>query len=260
MTTLTLDLNCDMGESYGAWTMGDDLAVLPYVSSANIACGFHAGDPAIMRQTVAAALKHGVAIGAHPGLPDIPGFGRREMKVSPQEAYDMTVVQIGALAGVAASQGARLRHVKPHGALYNMAARNADLARAVCRAIHDVDAGLILYGLANSELISAGVGCGLDVAHEVFADRSYESDSSLTPRSEPGAMIDDIDVAVRQVLDMVEQRSIITRQKTSIRIRPDTLCIHGDRKGAAVFAKNVRKALESRGVVIAAPGSQPVSG
>lgn len=246
-----LDLNCDMGESYGAWKMGDDLAVLPYVSSANIACGFHGGDPGTMRKTVAAALEHGVAIGAHPSLPDLLGFGRREIRLSPQEAYDCVVVQIGALAAVAASQGGRLHHVKAHGALYNMAARDAALADAICRAMRDVDPGLIVYGLAGSELIRAGQALDLRVAHEVFGDRSYEADGSLTPRSLPGAMIEDAEASLRQVLSMVQRGRVATRQGTEVEVRADTLCLHGDQPGAARFAKKIRADLEAKGVAIA---------
>ena len=246
-----LDLNCDMGESYGAWKMGDDLAVLPFVSSANIACGFHGGDPATMRKTVAAAIEHGVAVGAHPSLPDLLGFGRREIRLSPQEAYDCVVVQIGALAAVAASQGGTLHHVKAHGALYNMAARDAALADAICRAMRDVNPELIVYGLAGSELIRAGQALGLRVAQEVFGDRSYESDGSLTPRSLPGAMIEDADASLRQVLSMVQRGRVATRQGTEVEVRADTLCLHGDQPGAAQFAKKIRADLEAKGVAIA---------
>src|ERR1700759_134655 len=185
----TIDLNCDMGESFGAWTMGQDDAVLAHVTSANIACGFHAGDPSPMRRTVAAAAKHGVAIGAHPSLPDLAGFGRREMRVSPDETYAMTLYQIGALAAVARVAGAALHHVKPHGALYNMAAKDRALADAIANAVHDFDASLILVGLADSELTRAGNAIGLAVAHEAFADRRYEADGSLTPRREADAVI-----------------------------------------------------------------------
>ncbi len=251
MDSLKLDLNCDMGESYGAWKMGDDLAVLPFVSSANIACGFHGGDPGTMRKTVAAALKHGVALGAHPGLPDLLGFGRREIRLTPQEAYDCVVVQIGALAAVAASQGARLHHVKAHGALYNMAAKDRALADAICRAVKDVDPSLVLYGLAGSELIRAAQNAGLRAAQEVFGDRSYQSDGSLTPRTQPGSMIEDADASLQQVLSMVQRRCIATQQGVEIEVQADTLCLHGDQPGAAVFAQKIRAALEAKGIKIA---------
>lgn len=248
-----LDLNCDMGESYGAWTMGNDMAILPYVTSANIACGFHAGDPGTMRSTVAAALELGVAVGAHPGLPDLVGFGRRTMAVSPQEAYDMMVVQIGALAGVAASQGGRLHHVKPHGALYNMAARNPELAHALAKAVFDMDASLIFYGLASSELTRAAEQMGLRVAHEVFADRTYQSDGTLTPRSHPEAMIHDSDVSTQQVLRMVQQGCVHTLQGTDVSLRADTLCLHGDQPGALHFAQQIRRSLNDAGIQVRAP-------
>lgn len=248
----TLDLNCDMGESYGAWTMGSDLEVLPHVSSANIACGFHGGDPGAMRRTAAAALKHGVALGAHPSLPDLQGFGRRVMQISAQEAYDITVYQVGAMAGVAASQGAKLHHVKAHGAFYNMAARDAALAKAIAQAVRDVDAGLVLYGLAGSELIRAGQDAGLRVASEVFADRSYQPDGSLTPRTQPGAMIENLDQAIAQVLDMVLRGVVRAQNGVDVPVQADTLCIHGDQPGAAAFARGIREALEREGVEVRA--------
>ncbi|MFJ1299816.1 LamB/YcsF family protein [Pseudomonadota bacterium AL_CKDN230030165-1A_HGKHYDSX7] len=254
--SITLDLNCDMGESYGAWTMGNDAAILPFVSSANIACGYHGGDPATMRRTVAAALEQGVALGAHPSLPDLVGFGRRPMQISPQEAYDMVVVQVGALAGVAASQGARLHHVKAHGALYNMAAKDGALARAICTAVRDVDAELVLYGLAGSQWVEAARGAGLQLAQEVFADRSYQDDGSLTPRTQAGAMITEVDQAVAQVLHMVQQRSVTSINGKRVPLEPDTLCLHGDQPDALPFAKAIRAALEQAGITVRAPGKR----
>lgn len=242
----TIDLNCDMGESFGAWTMGQDDAVLAHVTSANIACGFHAGDPLTMRRTVAAALEHGVAIGAHPSLPDLAGFGRREMRVSADETYAMTLYQIGALAAVARAVGAALHHVKPHGALYNMAARDRALADAIAAAVRDFDRALILVGLANSELPRAGEAAGLAVAHEAFADRRYEADGSLMARSRQGAVIDDVDAAVAQAV------SIATRGEVgTLRIRADTICVHGDRADAATFARRLRESLDAAGVRVA---------
>lgn len=245
-----IDLNCDMGESYGAWTMGRDNDVLPFVSSANIACGFHGGDPSTMRKTVAAAIKHGVAIGAHPGLPDLAGFGRRVMQITPDEAYDSVVYQIGALAGVAASQGARLHHVKAHGALYNMAAKDAVLARAICEAVRDIDPSLVLYGLAGSKLIEAAQAAGLKAASEVFADRSYQDDGSLTPRSHAGAMIEDVDQAVAQVVRMVKEGVVRSQSGKDVPVQADTLCIHGDQPNALVFASGIRRALEAASIRI----------
>ncbi|CAM4339655.1 5-oxoprolinase subunit A [Bordetella tumbae] len=249
-TNLVIDLNCDMGESYGAWHMGNDDAVLQFVSSANVACGFHGGDPSTMRKTVAAALKHNVSIGAHPSLPDLVGFGRRPMQVTPQEAYDMVVYQVGALAAVAATQGTRLHHVKAHGALYNMAVKDRPLAQAIARAVHDVDASLVLYGLPGSYLIEAANELGLRAANEVFADRTYQDDGSLTPRTQPGAMIEDVDTAVAQVLRMVQDRVVRSVNGRDVPVQADTLCIHGDQPNAVVFAEGLRQALLKAGVEI----------
>ena len=247
-----IDLNCDMGESYGAWRMGNDEAVLGFVSSANVACGFHGGDPSTMRQTVAAAMARQVAVGAHPSLPDLVGFGRRVMQITPQEAYDMVVVQVGALAAVAATQGTRLHHVKAHGALYNMAAKDAALAQAICRAVRDVDAGLVLYGLAGSQLVRAAQDLGLRAAHEVFADRTYQDDGSLTPRNQPGAMIEDADTAVAQVLRMVREGVVRSTGGRDVPVQADTLCIHGDQPNALVFARVLHDALREAGIAVQA--------
>lgn len=247
----TIDVNCDMGESFGAWTMGNDDAVLPYVTSVNIACGFHAGDPGTMRKTVAAALHHDVALGAHPGLPDLVGFGRRAMDISPEAAYDLIVVQVGALAAVAASQSARLHHVKVHGALYNMAATRRDIASAIASAVHDVDSSLILYALAGSVQVQAGRDAGLVVAQEVFADRSYQNTGLLAPRNQPGAMITDIDVATAQVLQMVKDGTVTSLDGQPVALQADTLCLHGDQPGAAQFAQHIQKALQREGISVA---------
>lgn len=249
--TWTIDLNCDMGESFGAWKMGNDSEVLPYVTSANIACGFHAGDPATMRLTVKNALQHKVALGAHPGLPDLVGFGRRAMAVSPQEVYDMVVVQVGAMAAVAASQGARLNHVKAHGALYNMAASQPDIAAAIAAAVRDVDNRLILFALANSAQAQAAQDAGLTVAQEVFADRSYQANGLLTPRTQEGAMITDVEQATAQVLQMVREGTVTALDGTQVSLNADTLCLHGDQPGAVQFARHILSALEHAGVKIA---------
>lgn len=248
--TFSIDLNCDMGESFGAWKMGQDEDILPYVTSANIACGFHAGDPGVMRKTVAAAIQHGVALGAHPGLPDLAGFGRRNMDISPDNAYDMVVVQVGALAGVAASQGGRLHHVKAHGALYNMAAKNPELARAIAQAVYDVDRSLIFYALASSVQADVAKQIGLSVAEEVFADRSYQSDGSLTPRKQANAMIVDPDQSIQQVLRMIIDGKVATLQGEDVAVKADTLCIHGDQPGAVVFAQSIRQALQEKGIAV----------
>lgn len=249
--TPSIDLNCDLGESFGAWTMGDDAGVLAHVSSANIACGFHAGDPDTMRRTVALAMQAGVALGAHVSLPDLQGFGRREMRVSADETHALTLYQIGALAAFARAAGTRLCHVKPHGALYNMAARDASLADAIARAVHDFDASLVLVGLAASELPRAGERVGLAVAREAFADRRYERDGTLAKRGEVGAVIEDIDDAVAQALHIALRSAVTARDGTSLVVRADTLCVHGDRANAAAFAQRLRSALEAAGVAVA---------
>ncbi|WP_205502374.1 LamB/YcsF family protein [Rufibacter psychrotolerans] len=250
--TLSVDLNCDMGESYGAYRLGQDEAILPYVTSANVACGFHAGDPLVMEKTVRAALEHGVAIGAHPGLPDLVGFGRREMAISPQEAYALTVYQIGALAAFVTAQGGTLHHVKPHGALYNMAAVNAPLAEAIAEAIYKVNPQLLLYGLAGSELIRAGEKLGLQTAQEVFADRTYQPDGTLTPRTQPNALITDSQTALRQVIRMVKEGKVVSQQGTEVAIKADTVCLHGDGAHALPFARQIRDALRQEGIQVSA--------
>lgn len=246
----TIDLNCDLGESYGAYTIGNDEALLQVATSANIACGFHAGDPHVMRQTVERALKLNIAIGAHPGFPDLNGFGRRSMALSPEEVYDIILYQVGALQAVVHAEGGHLSHVKPHGALYNMAAKDAALAVAVAGAIAAVDPSLILYGLSGSRLIEAGRAAGLKTASEVFADRTYQQDGGLTPRSHSDALITDERTALRQVLEMVKHGSVRTVQGNKIQICADTLCIHGDGAHALAFAKKIRESFEKEGIAV----------
>jgi UPF0271 protein len=245
------DINCDMGESFGAYEIGADEDVMPYVTSANIACGFHGGDPAVMRKTIAAAQAHGVAVGAHPGLPDLVGFGRRTMQVTPQEVYDMLIYQIGALLGFAKAARAPLRHVKPHGALYNMAAAQPALADAIARAVRDVDADLVLYGLAGSHLLAAAERAGIPSASEAFADRNYLHDGALVPRSRPDAMVHDADEAVRRVVRMVREGVVLDVEGEDIPIRADTICIHGDGPHAAEIARKLRDGLVAAGVEVA---------
>ncbi|MCH1640033.1 LamB/YcsF family protein [Paenibacillus timonensis] len=249
-----VDLNCDMGESFGAYKLGRDSEVLKFVTSANIACGFHAGDPATMRQTVKLALDHGVALGAHPGLQDLVGFGRRDMDLSPQEAYDIVVYQIGALWGFVRAQGAKLQHVKAHGSLYNMAARNAGLAEAIAEAVYKVDPELILFGLAGSELIQAGKKAGLRTASEVFSDRTYQSDGSLTSRRLPDALITDEDQSVKQVIRMVAEGKVMSQQNVDVAIQADTICIHGDGIHAVEFAGKIRSSLTAAGITVQPAG------
>lgn len=255
----TLDLNCDMGEGFSIYQAGDDIALLDHVSSANVACGFHAGDPRNMGLTVRAAAARGVSVGAHPSFPDLQGFGRREMTVSPTEAYDMIVYQIGALQAFAKVAGVSVRHVKAHGALYNMAAKDEKLADAMARAVRDVDASLVMFGLAGSAMIGAGRAVGLSVASEVFADRSYQDDGSLTSRKLPGAMITDVDQSIAQVIGMVRDGYVRTASGKEVAVRADTLCVHGDQPGALAFAKALRAALAGIGVTVQAPSTPEVT-
>jgi UPF0271 protein len=232
-----IDLNCDMGESYGAWKMGADAQVMPYITSANVACGFHGGDPATIRQTVRLAADHGVAIGAHPSLPDLQGFGRRAMKISPQDMYDLVVYQAGAVEAFARAAGARLHHVKCHGALYNMAANDEALSEAMVRAAKDL--GVMLYVLSNSKNFEIAKKQGVPVAGEVFADRGYSDDGTLAPRDRPGGMI--------------EQGYVTSLSGKRVPVAADTLCLHGDQPGAVTFAKAIRKAFADKGISVAAP-------
>ena len=248
----TLDLNCDMGEGFGAWKMGDDAALLDHVTSANIACGYHAGDPGTMHRTVELALKKGVAVGAHPSLPDLQGFGRRRMNVSAAETYDLVLVQIGGLAAFATACGGKLAHVKPHGALYNMAATDTRLAQAIAQAVKDFDPRLVLFGLAGSELLRAGEQSGLKTASEVFADRTYQADGSLTPRAQADAMIHDPEAALAQVRRMVAEGRVRSQQGSDVAVKADTLCIHGDQPHAVEFAIRIRRALDADGVRVVA--------
>ncbi|MDR7313789.1 5-oxoprolinase subunit PxpA [Brevibacillus nitrificans] len=243
-----VDINCDMGESFGAYRLGNDSEILDYISSANIACGFHAGDPATMRKTVRMALDKAVAIGAHPGLPDLVGFGRRNMDITPQEAYDMVVYQVGALQAFIQAEGGTMQHVKPHGALYNMAATKAQLAEAIVEAVYKVNPALVLFGLAGSELTRAGERIGLRTANEVFADRTYQQDGTLTPRSQPDAMITDQEQSLQQVVRMVTEGRVLSRQGVDVSIQADTICIHGDGAHALEFAQNIHEAFERAGI------------
>jgi UPF0271 protein len=249
---MTIDLNSDLGESFGPWRMGQDEALMPSITSANIACGFHAGDPTVMRRTIELARQHGVAVGAHPGFPDLAGFGRRDMHLSPDEVEDLVLYQVAAMAGVAAAAGVRLQHVKAHGALYNMAARDAGLASAIARAVAALDKSLILMGLPNSPLLAEGERAGLRVAAEIFADRTYEADGSLTPRRVTGSVIHDPDQVVARAVAMVTKQQVTASNGAVIPLTARTLCLHGDTPGAADLARRVRAGLESAGVRVAA--------
>ncbi|PGS51134.1 LamB/YcsF family protein [Bacillus sp. AFS041924] len=247
-----IDLNCDLGESFGVYKIGRDDEILNFVTSANIACGFHAGDPSVMRKTVRSALNKGVKIGAHPGLPDLIGFGRRNITISPQEAYDIVVYQIGALYGFLKAEGEKMQHVKPHGALYNMAANNAQLAEAIAEAVYKVNPELILFGLSGSELIKAGEKIGIRTANEVFADRTYQQDGTLTPRSHPNSLISDPFQATNQVIRMVKEGKVLSQQGNEVLLVADTVCIHGDGSHAVTFANQIRKMLEESDVSVEA--------
>ena len=249
-----VDLNADMGESFGAYTLGNDDALLLSVTSASIACGFHAGDPGTMARTVAACTLHGVALGAHPGLPDLVGFGRRALAVSPAEARDLVTYQIGALAAFAARSGVRLQHVKPHGALYTMAERDPLLAAAIARAVREVDADLILMGLSGGALVEAGRMLGLRVAHEVFADRAYIADGTLAPRGSPGAVLHDPDEVAARIVRLVREGKIAATDGSDLTLEADTVCLHGDAPGAVLLASVVRRTLEEEGVAVRALG------
>ena len=245
-----VDLNCDMGESFGAYIMGNDEKILDFVTSANIACGFHAGDPAIMRKTVQLALEKNVGIGVHPGLSDLVGFGRRVIQISPQEAYDLVIYQIGALYGFVKAEGGKLQHIKPHGALYNMAAKSKALSEAIAQAVYKIDPELILFGLSGSELVKAGKKIGLRTAGEVFSDRTYQQDGSLTSRHDSNALIKDRAVAVNQVIRMIKEGKVHSLQGVDVSIHADTICIHGDGEHALDFAKYISSALKEAGITV----------
>ncbi|MCS7078920.1 MAG: LamB/YcsF family protein [Chloracidobacterium sp.] len=249
----TIDLNADMGESFGDWRMGQDEALLPYVSSVNLACGFHAGDPHTLRKSVALALEHDVAIGAHPSYPDLLGFGRREMALTPDEVFDCVLYQVAAVKGVCEALGGRLHHVKPHGALYNRAARAPEIAAAIARAVAKLDAALILYGLAGGCLITEAERVGLRAVGEAFADRRYQPDGTLVPRSQADALITDTAEAVAQARRIVHEQAVVARDGQTVSLRAETLCLHGDGPQALAFAQAIRQALEADGVRVAAP-------
>ncbi|MGH8765439.1 MAG: LamB/YcsF family protein [Burkholderiales bacterium] len=248
----TIDLNCDMGESYGAWKMGADAEVMPFISSANIASGFHAGDPATIRKTVRLAVDNGVAIGAHPSLPDLMGFGRRVMKISPQDMYDLVIYQAGAVEAFARAAGAKLHHVKCHGALYNMAAMDEGLSEAMVKALRDLGSDVLLYVLSKSKNHEIAIHAGIRVAGEVFADRGYSDDGTLAPRDKPGGMIEDPAQSVKQVLGMIEGGYVISLTGKKVLVAADTLCLHGDQPGAVTFAKKLRETFKERGISVAA--------
>lgn len=251
---MRIDLNSDMGESFGAYSLGQDAQVLAHISSANIACGFHAGDPQVMRRTVAMAAARGVAVGAHPGYPDLVGFGRREMACSPDEVTDFVLYQIGAIAAMCRAEGARLHHVKPHGALYNQAARDPALAGAIAAAVRTFDPALFLFAQPGSRLAEAGAAAGLPVAYEAFADRAYNPDGSLVSRRLPGAILHDPAVIVPRLLRLVREGRLQAHDGRDIALEADTICVHGDNAAALAISAAVSTALVAAGVTLAAPG------
>jgi 5-oxoprolinase (ATP-hydrolysing) subunit A len=247
-----IDLNCDMGESTGSKKAGNDESIMPYISSSNIACGFHGGDPMVMHATVKLANQYGVAIGAHPSFYDIEGFGRNEIALAKEEIYDIVVYQVSALEGFVKQLGRKLHHVKPHGALYNMAARIPGYATAITTAVKDIDPSLIIYGLSGSELIKAGKNAGLRTCSEVFADRTYQDDGSLTPRTKSGAIIHEYESSLEQVMLMVFEGKVKTLNGKLIDIEAESICIHGDHEGSVLFAKGLKRDLTAAGYTIKA--------
>lgn len=249
---MSMDLNSDIGESYGIYKIGDDENVMPSITSANLACGFHGGDPDVMARTVELCRAHGVGIGAHPGYQDLAGFGRRVIPLNPSQVENMMLYQLGALAAFTRAQGVALRHVKPHGALYNHAARDLPTARAIARAVARFDANLILVGLANSLLIEAAKEEGIPFAREGFIDRAYKSDGTLVPRSEAGAVDSSPERAARVALQFARDGAVETIDGKILSLQVDTLCIHGDTPGAAHIAAAVQRALRAHGVELKA--------
>lgn len=248
--SLCIDLNCDLGESFGHYTIGLDEELLPLASSCNIACGYHAGDPVVMRKTVKLAKAAGASIGAHPGYPDLQGFGRRDLSLSPDEAYAFVLYQVAALAGFCRAEEAQLAHVKPHGQLYNRCAIDYPLAKAVAQAVKDFNPELILVGLANGYLIEAGREIGLKVAQEFFMDRAYTDEGVLVSRTQEGALITDSDFAIERVKDVIETGKLESISGKIIEVQADTICIHGDNPDAIAYVGRIREELESSGIQI----------
>jgi 5-oxoprolinase (ATP-hydrolysing) subunit A len=251
---LRIDLNADVGESFGAYAIGHDAGLMTSITSANVAAGFHAGDPSVLRSTIRLAKAHGVAVGAHPSFPDLAGFGRREMTLSPRETEDIVLYQIAAVAGVAAAEGVTLQHVKPHGALFNMAMRDAGLASAIARATAAFNPALILFALPESELLKAGRAEGLRVVAEAFADRAYETNGSLVSRSKPGSVIHDPAAVVARAVRMAKDGEVEAIDGSVLRFKPDTICVHSDTPGADDLAGRLSQALEAAGVIVRAIG------
>ena len=245
-----VDLNSDLGEGFGRYTIGMDDGIIPLISSANIACGFHASDPVVMVETVKKAKEAGIQVGAHPGFPDLMGFGRRNMNISLEEAKAYTLYQISALGGICKAQGMKLQHVKPHGAMYNMAAKDYELSKAICEAVKEYDPQLVVMGLSGSETIRAAKDLGLRTAEEVFADRGYEEDGSLVNRKKAGAFIHDENEAVTRVIRMVKEGKVTAVTGKDIEIQADSICVHGDGEKALLFVEKIRNAFEAEGIIV----------
>jgi 5-oxoprolinase (ATP-hydrolysing) subunit A len=252
---MRIDINSDLGESFGAYKIGNDAGLMKAITSANVAAGFHGGDPSVLRETIRLAKRHGVAVGAHPGFPDLVGFGRRELNVTPKEAEDFVLYQVAAVAGVAAAEGLELQHVKPHGALFNMAVRNRELADAIARGVAALDRSLILFGLPGSDILEAGRAAGLRVAAEVFADRAYEADGSLVSRRKPNAVIHDPELVVARAVKMVQDCGVLSIDGRFVPLDADTICVHGDTEGSDMLAARLRAAFEAAGVTVKAIGA-----
>jgi len=250
-----IDLNADVGESFGAYAIGHDPGLMKSITSANIAAGFHAGDPSVLRATIRRAKASGVAVGAHPGFPDLAGFGRREMRMSPHEVEDLVLYQIAAVAGVARVEGLELQHVKPHGALYNMAARDPGLATAIAKAVAAFSRSVILLALPDSELVNAAKAAGVRVACEVFADRAYEPDGSLVTRSRLGSIIHDVDAVVARAVGMAKHGTVEAIDGSTIHVQADTICVHSDTPGADDLAAKLRAGLQNAGIAVKALGA-----
>ena len=246
----TVDLNSDLGESFGRYTIGNDDKIIPLISSANVACGYHASDPVVMGKTIAMAKEAGIRVGAHPGFPDLMGFGRRNMNVTPAEAKAYVLYQLGALDAFCRVNGVKMQHVKPHGALYNMAAKDYTLSTAICEAIKEFDSNLIVLALSGGQLAKAAQDMGLRTAMEVFADRGYEEDGTLVDRHKEGAMITDENEAIARVIRMVKEKKVTGVTGKDIPIQADSICVHGDGAKALAFVEKIREAFEKEGIQI----------
>jgi UPF0271 protein len=249
-----VDLNSDLGESFGRYTLGMDEAVIPLISSANVACGYHASDPIVMDKTIRLAKEAGIRVGAHPGFQDLMGFGRRNMNVSPAEARAYVLYQLGALDAFCRAHGVKLQHVKPHGALYNMAAKDYELSRAICQAVREYDPGLIILALSGGELAHAAQDMGLPTALEVFADRAYEEDGTLVDRRKEGAMITDEEEAISRVIGMIKEKKVTAITGKEIPIQADSICVHGDGEKALAFIRRIREAFKKENIEIRSLG------